>query len=62
MKMTKEEIYNILKTTAGFELNEDNFATGSISKTFKTKYENFPHNNIIQEYISEHYPKMKKML
>ena len=51
MKMTKEEIYNILKTAAGFELGEDNFGTGSISKTFKTKYKNFPHNNIIQECL-----------
>ncbi len=61
-KMTKNEICNILKIATGFELDEDNFATGSISKSFKSKYENFPHNDIMQEYINEHYPKMKKML
>ena len=60
--MTKDEIYSILKTAAGFELDEDNLGTGSISKTFKTKYENFPHGDVIQEYINEHYPKMKKIL
>jgi len=53
--MTKEEIYRILKIAAGFELDKDNFASGSISKSFKTKYENFPHNDLMQEYIP-YYP------
>ena len=53
--MTKEEIYRILKEAAGFELDEDNFATGSIAKTF-------PHNNSSIKYIGEHYPKMLQML
>ena len=60
--MTKEEIYNILKIAAGFELDSNNLGIGAINKTFKSKYEDFPNNNILQEYINEHYPKMKEML
>lgn len=53
--MTKEEIYSILKFAAGFELDEDNFGSGSIAKTFS-------HSNSITEYMYEHYPKMCEML
>ena len=60
--MTKEEIYQILKEAAGFELDNENCGMGSIAKTFKSKYEQWPNNNVIQEYINEHYPKMKKLL
>lgn len=60
--MIKEEIFNILKIAAGFELDKNNLGFGSINKTFQTKYENFSYNDVSLEYINEHYPKMKKML
>lgn len=60
--MTKEEIYSILKIAAGFELDSNNLGIGSINKTFKSKYEGFLNNNVLQEYMNEHYPKMKEML
>ena len=60
--MTAEEIFYILKEAAGFELDDDNNGFGSINKTFKSKYENYPNANYLQEYINEHYPKMVKLL
>lgn len=50
--MTKEEIYSILKIAAGFELDSNNLGISSINKTFKSKYESFPNNNVLQEYMN----------
>lgn len=60
--MEREEIYRILKEAAGFELDDNNFGYGAINRTFKSRYEDYPHNNCLQEYINEHYPKMVKLL
>lgn len=60
--MSTKEIFDILKEAAGFELDADKFGTGSIAKTFKSKYGQWPNNDVIQEYINEHYPKCAKML
>ena len=69
--MTKEEIFNILKEAAGFELDDNNNGFGSIDKTFYTskvdktahsQYYKYPEDYYIQDYINIHYPKMVKLL
>ena len=60
--MTTEKIYNILKINAGFELDTDKFGMGSIAKTFKPKHGQWPNNDVVGEYIYEHYPKCAKNL
>lgn len=60
--MSTKEIFDILKEAAGFELDADKFGTGSIDKTFKSKYEQWANNNVLQEYINEYYPRCTKIL